>query len=99
MLYSFNGHSQALQADITYISLLARSAVDPKFCLFFVDLFTSKIYTYPIKKSFSEKMKLFYNDIDKKRLGKMRLRTDQEFKQRNIENLIKKLTLECIAHT
>ena len=44
-------------------------------------------------------MKLFYNDIDKKRLGKMRLRTDQEFKQRNIENLIKKLTLKCIAHT
>ena len=99
MLYSYNGHFQALQADITYIILLARSAVDPNFCLLFVELFTSKIYTYPIKKPFSEKIELFYNDIDKKRLGKMKLQTDQEFKQRNIENLIKNLTLKCIAHT
>ena len=47
--YSFSGPFQALQADIAYISVLARSAVDPKFCLLFVDLFTSNIYTYPMK--------------------------------------------------
>ena len=29
----------------------------------------------------------------------MKLQTDQEFKQRNIENLIKNLTLKCIAYT
>ena len=82
MLYSFNGPFQALQADIASISFLGRSAVDPKFCLLFVDIFTSNIYTYPIKKkeSFSKKMELFYNDIKKKRLGKMRLQTNQEFK-------------------
>ena len=44
-LYSFDIPFQALQADIAYISFLARLAVDPKFCLLFVDLFTSKIYT------------------------------------------------------
>ena len=49
-LYSFNGSFQTLQADIAYISFLARSAVYPKCCLLFVDLFTSKIYTYPIRK-------------------------------------------------
>ena len=49
-LYSFNGLFQALQTDIACISFLAKSAVDPKFCLFFVDVFTSKIYTYPMKK-------------------------------------------------
>ena len=31
-------------------------------------------------------MEVFYKDIEKKKgLGKMRLQTDQEFKQRNIE--------------
>ena len=37
-----------------------------------------------------KKMELFYKDIEKKRLGKMRLQIDQEFKQRNIEQLNKK---------
>ena len=49
-LYSFHRPFEVLQADIAYINFLARSAVDPKFCLLFVNLFTSKIYTYPIKK-------------------------------------------------
>ena len=49
-LYSFSRPFEALQADIAYISFLARSAVDPKFCLLFVDLFTSKIYLHPMKK-------------------------------------------------
>ena len=44
-------------------------------------------------------MELFYNDIKKRRLGKIRLQTDQEFKQRNIEELKKKLTSKCIALT
>ena len=44
-LYSFHRPFKALQADIAYISFLARLAVDPKFCVLFVDLFTSKLYT------------------------------------------------------
>ena len=84
-LYSFHRTLEALQADIAYISFLVRSAVNPRFCLLFVDLFTSKIYTYPMKKrnGLAKKMKVFYTDIEKKRLGKMRLQTDEEFKQRN----------------
>ena len=35
-------------------------------------------------------MELFYKDLEKKRLGKMRLQIDQEFKQRNKEQLNKK---------
>ena len=68
MLYSFNASAQALQADIAYISFLARSAVDPKFCLVFADLFSSKIYTCPMKKRniLAKKMELFYNNIKKK---------------------------------
>ena len=42
-------------------------------------------------------MQLFYNNIDKKRLGKMRLQTDQVFKQRNIEELDKKFDVEMYS--
>ena len=66
-LYSFHRPFEALQADIAYISFLARLAVDPKFCVLFVDLFTSKIYTQPTKKRnfLAKKMELFFKDIEK----------------------------------
>ena len=62
-LHSFTRPFEALQADI------ARSVVDPKFCLSFVDLSTSKIYTYPMKKRnlLAKKIELFYKDIEKKK--------------------------------
>ena len=41
-LYSFDGPFQLVQGDIAYISLLAKSAIDPKFCPLLVDLFTLK---------------------------------------------------------
>ena len=43
-------------------------------------------------------MELFYKDIEKKkRLGKMRLQTDQKFKQRIIEQLNKKFNVEMYS--
>ena len=68
-LYSFDGPFQLLQADIAYVSFLAKSAIDPKFCLLFVDLFTSKIYTFPMKTTnpLAKKMEQLYNDIQKKK--------------------------------
>ena len=48
-LCSFDSPFQLLQADIVYISFLAKSAVDPKFRLLFVDLFSWKIYTFLMK--------------------------------------------------
>ena len=70
-LYSFSRPFEALQVDIVYISFLARSAVNPKFCLLFIDLFTSKIYTYPMKTRnlVAKIMELFYKDIEKKKIG------------------------------
>ena len=71
-LYSFSRPFEALQADIAYISFLARSAVDPKFCLLFADLFTSKIDTYPMKKRHLLAKKngiILYKDIEKKKIG------------------------------
>ena len=71
-LYSFDDPFQLLQADIAYISFLAKSAIDPKFCLLFVDLFTSKIYTFPMKTRnlLAKKMEQFYNNIQKKEMAR-----------------------------
>ena len=48
-LYSFHKPFEMLHADIPDIRFLVKSAVDPKYCLLLVDLFTSKIYVYPMK--------------------------------------------------
>ena len=54
-----------------------------------VDLFTSKIYVYPMKNRslLAKKLRLFYEDIQNKRTVKLRLQTDLEFKQSQMENL------------
>ena len=86
-----------LHADIADIRFLAKSAVDPKYCLLLVDLFTSKIYVYPMKNRslLAKKLGLFYNDIQSKRIGTMRLQTDLEFNQNKIKQLIRNLMLIC----
>ena len=66
--FSINKPFDLLHADIAVTRFLVKSAVDPKYCLLLVDLFTSKIYVYPMKnRSFlAKKLKLFYEDIEKK---------------------------------
>ena len=49
-LYTVNGPFQFVHADIAFIKFLAKSAVDPKYALLCVDLFTSKVYVYTMKK-------------------------------------------------
>ena len=48
-LYSIGKPFELLHADIADTPFLAKSAVDPKYCLLLVDLFTSKVYIYPMK--------------------------------------------------
>ena len=94
-LYSIGKPFELLHGDIRNTRFLAKSAVDPKYCLLLVDLFTSKIYVYPMKNRslLAKKLKVFYEDINQKRAGRMRLQTDLEFKQ----NQIKKLNNEFIV--
>ena len=47
-LYSISKPFNLLHADIADLIFLAKSTVDPKHCLLIVDLFTSKIYVYPV---------------------------------------------------
>ena len=89
-----------LHADIADTRFLARSAIDPKYCLLLVDLFTSKIYVYPMKNRslLAKKIKLFYEDIKQKQTDRIRLQTDLEFKQNQILKLNNEFNVEMF-HT
>ena len=41
--------SKLVRADVVHVRFFSMSAVDPKYCLLAMDLFTSKKYTYPRK--------------------------------------------------
>ena len=68
-LFSIGKPFELFHADIADTTLLAKSPFDPKYCLLLVDLFTSKIYIYPMKNRslLVKKLKLFYKDIKPKR--------------------------------
>ena len=82
-LFSIGKPFELLHADIADSRFLAKSAVDLKYCLLLIDLFTSKIYVYPMENTslLAKKLRLLYEDIQNKRTGKMRLQSDLEFKQ------------------
>ena len=99
-LYSIGKPFELLHAGIRDSRFLAKSAADPKYCLLLVDLFTSKIYVYPIKNRslLAKKLKLFYEDITQKRTRIMRLQTDLGFKQNQIKKLNDEFNIEMF-HT
>ena len=99
-LYSIEKPFQRVHADIADLRFLAKSAVDPKYALLCADLFTSKIYVYPMKNRslLAKKLRLFYEEIEPKRNEKMYLQTDLEFKQNAIKNLNKEFNVEMF-HT
>ena len=95
-LYSISKPFEHLHVDIVDLRFLDKSAVDPKYCLLVVDLFTSKVYVYPMKNRtlLAKNMEIFYNDIKSKRSGKMCLQTDLEFNQNKIKELNKKFDVD-----
>ena len=99
-LFSISKPFELLHGDIADTRFLAKSAVDPKYCLLLVDLFTSKVYIYPMKNRslLAKKLKLFYDDIQSKRTGLMKLQTDLEFKQNEIKKLNEEYDVEMF-HT
>ena len=91
---------ELLRADIADLRFLAKSTVDSKCCLLVVDLFTFKVYVYPMKNRtlLAKILEIFCNDIKSKRSGNMRLETDLEFNQNKIKELNKKLDVDMF-HT
>ena len=92
-----------MYADIADLTCLAKSDVDPKYFLLIVDLFTSKIYVYPMKNKsiLAKKLKLFYEDKKrqtKKNWKQTDLQIDLEFKQNQIKKLNDEFNIEMF-HT
>ena len=100
-LYSINGPLQFFHADLAYLQFFAKSAVDPKYALVCVDLFTSKVYVYTMrtKNNLFKKLEEFYKEIDDKRSEneKMRLQVDLEFHQNKIKELNKKYNVDMFS--
>ena len=89
-LYSFDGPFQLLHADVGNLEFLGKNAIFPQYVLVIVDLFFSKIYTYPMKsrKQIFQNLRIFYDDVRNKRKGKrIRLQVDSEFQQVKIKDL------------
>ena len=100
-LYTVNGPLQFFHTDVAFLKFLAKSAVDPKYALVCVDLFTSKVYVYTMRKKSNlvNKLETFYKEIESKRNKneKMRLQTDQEFQQNEIKKLNVKYNAEMFS--
>ena len=64
-LYTVNAPLQFFHADLAYLQFFAKSAVDPKYALLCVDLFTSKVYVYTMrtKNNLAKKIEEFYKEI------------------------------------
>ena len=93
-LFSIGGPFQLLHADIADLSYLKPSASEPRYVLVAVDLFSSKIYTYPMKKrdNIVKYLTLLYEDLildGRNENELLRLQTDQEFHQNKIKTLNK----------
>ena len=100
-LYSINGPLQLFHADLAYLQFFAKSAVDPKYALVCVDLFTSKVYIYSLrtKNNLFKKMEEFYKEIDPKRDRDkaVRLQVDLEFQQTKIKQLNEKYNIDMFS--
>ena len=82
-LYSFNGPFQVIHGDIGNLNILGKNATIPRYVLVVVDLYSSKVYAYPMlsNKQVLQKMKSIYDKIKNKRKKKktIRLQVDNEF--------------------
>ena len=62
MLHTIDGPMQLIHADVADLNFFSKSAVAPKCCSVCVDMFTSKPYTYGMKKKrqLAEKLKKIF---------------------------------------
>ena len=71
-LYSIDGPFPLIHADIANLEFLGKSATHPKYSLFVVDMFTSEIYSYPmrLKRNLVKKLMSFILNLQKKKKKK-----------------------------
>ena len=68
-LYSFDTPFRLFHADVANLEFLGKNVTFPQYVLVLVDLFSSKVYTYPMKsrKQIRQKLEQFYRDIRSKK--------------------------------
>ena len=89
-LYSFDALFRLFHADVGNLVFFGKNATFTQYVLVLVDLFSSKIYTYPMtsRKQIRQRLGQFYEEVESKRKGKkLRLQVDQEFQQVRIKDL------------
>ena len=99
-LYSFDGPFQLFHADTGNLEFLGKNATFPQYVLVLVDLFSSKIYTFPMRsrKQIRQRLEQFYEEVESKRKGKkMKLQVDQEFQQVRIKDLNKQNNVKMFS--
>lgn len=99
-LYSFKESFELLQTDIFGIRFLAKSAVDLKHCLLFVNLFTSKTYTFSMKnKSLLKNIEHFLWQYNKKKetwMRKLEYKEIKNFSEMNEKSRIQNTKYRCL---
>ena len=73
-LYSFDAPFQLFHDDVGNLEFLGKNATFPQYVLVLVDLFSSKLYTYPMRsrKQIRQKLGQFYEEVESKRKGRKR---------------------------
>ena len=71
-LYSFSEPFELIHADVGNLEFLGKNATFPRYVLVIADLFSSKVYAYPMKsrKQIRQRLEQFYEEVEKKRKGK-----------------------------
>ena len=69
MLRTVGGPMQLIRVDVPDLNFFSKSAVALKYCLLCADRFSSKIYTYGIKRKsqLAEKLEKFYLELEQLR--------------------------------
>ena len=72
-LYSLDGPFQLTHADVGNLQFLEKNATASRYVLLVVELYSSKVYVYPIcsRKQILQKMGQLYNEIKHKRKKKI----------------------------
>ena len=90
ILCSFDAPFQLIHANVANLEFLGKSATIPRYALLIVDLYSSKVYVYPMRsrKQILQQLKIFYEEMNNKRENKnIRLQAEIEFPQVAIKDL------------
>ena len=99
-LYNFDGPFHLFHADVGNLEFLGKNSTFPQHVSILVDLFSSKIYTFPMRSrnQISQRLEQFYEQVKDKRNGKeMNLQVDQEFQQLKIKDLNKQNNVKMFS--